>query len=168
MKELSIPQNKSYYRNLGFFLPIMEYLAVSRAWQYIRSGDSLWLMNFWIIVALVNTYFLVRVFLKLLDRTPAFTLTKEGIKDHISIVKAGLIPWEEVIGGEIKDYAGAKQFILLVKNPEKHLQSLSTLRKNLARQMITDEGTPIIVNVQFIKYQADKLVIEIQKYRKGS
>lgn len=103
--------------------------------------------------------------MRLIDKTPAFTLTKDGIKDHISIVKAGLIPWEEVIGGEVKDYAGAKQFILLVKNPERHLSSLSNFRKNLANQMIADEGTPIIVNIQFIKYQADKLVNEIQKYR---
>lgn len=157
-KELRIPQDKNYYTKMSFLMPFVVAMGTMRAYSNIRSGESLLSMNFWVIVSLISIVVFVRVLIRAFDKTPAFLLNKDGIVDNASLAKAGLIPWDQILSGEVKDYAGTSQFILKIKDPGKYINDLKYINKKMAAQMIQDEGSPIIVNTRFIKYSAEKLV----------
>lgn len=164
--ELSIPMDKNYYKKMSFLMPLIVLMGANRAWNSLQSGDSLLSMNLWLLMTLISLVIMVRVLLKTFDARPAFLLNKDGLVDNVSITKAGFISWDQILGSEVKDYAGAEQFILKVRDPEKYTEGLKYFNRQMANQMITDEGSPIIVNTRFLKYPSKKLVEVINRSAK--
>lgn len=157
-KEIIVSKDKSYYRNMAILLPFLLYLGGSRAYQALQANGIDWLsMNLWLLISLITLVVLIRVLRRWLDREPGLVIKKEGIVDNVSLVQAGLIPWSSITSAEVKTYAGASQFMIHIDQGDRYLKGLSYVNGKMAQQMITDEGTPIIINTKFIKYNGEQL-----------
>lgn len=164
---VTVKMDKRYFRNMALLYPVILWLGGRKAYAAATAGTDWISMNFWLLVTLVFFVFFVRTMRKWLDPKPGLIIAKNGLTDNASIVKAGLLAWTDVKSARYDDYAGAKQLMIDIRNPESYTKHLKYLNGKIADQMITDEGTPIIINDKFIRYDCNELVQIINKYARG-
>ncbi|MEM9535090.1 MAG: STM3941 family protein, partial [Cyanobacteria bacterium P01_E01_bin.45] len=66
---------------------------------------------------------------KFLDTKPGLILNSKGVTDNSSGVSAGFIPWSEIVGINESHIHKQKFVSIMVKNPEKYLNSGNALQK---------------------------------------
>jgi hypothetical protein len=162
-----VKMDKRYFRNMALLYPVVLWLGGRKAYMAVTGGTDWISMNVWLLLTLILFVFFIRTVRKWLDPKPGLIIAKEGLTDNASIVKAGLLAWKDVKAARYTDYAGAKQLMIDITNPEAYTKHLKYLNGKVADQMITDEGTPIIINDKFIRYDCSELVTLINKYARG-
>lgn len=156
-KTISIARDKRYPRNMTLFSILLLALSGRRLWHQLQDGDSVFMLNVWIILSIAMLWMLISNLRRWLDSRPALLLTQDHLTDHASLLAVGDIPWSEVRSAEVKKYAGEKQLIISVDRAKDYLKGQTYFKRKMAEQMITDEGTPIVINTRFVQRNPQKV-----------
>lgn len=101
---------------------------------------------------------------------PAIILSDEGITEHITIFRFGLIPWSDISGFQEQSFeagpSSKQKFIAVYLNDiEKYSnREKNALKRKLIRMNINNYGTPIYLGSNNLKIKHHELFALIQKY----
>lgn len=101
---------------------------------------------------------------KIFDSKPGLTLNSEGITDNSSGVAAGFIQWSEIDGINESQFQKQKFVSIMVKNPEKYLNSGSALQKIAKKANLKMCGTPINISANSLKMKYEELFKTVTEY----
>lgn len=73
---------------------------------------------------------------------PALTLTAEGIEDTSAAVTPGFVFWKDIIGFSYWSHQGQRGLCVHLRDPERYLDNLPVVKRNLLRANIGLVGTP--------------------------
>jgi len=101
---------------------------------------------------------------KLFDRSPGIILNQDGLTDNSSGFSVGFIPWSDVSG--IGQYETHKQkFIsILLRDPEKYVNSGNFLRRKANQATLKMAGTPITISANSLKTSYEDLLSAFEEY----
>lgn len=103
-------------------------------------------------------------FKKLFDKKPGLVFTSSGIVDNASAVAAGFIPWSEVIGSQIFEIQNQKMLVILVKDPEKYVDSGNALKRTINRANYKMCGSPIAISAKALQINFSELQSLFEQY----
>ena len=169
MKEILIPRNNAFYWRLAFLLPIPIGFLLYYLWaNRIDKPSTGWFLTAVIILFLILFVMLfLNSVLKLMDKSPALRLTRKGLEDNVSMARFGLIKWDNIIKSELKDYTGTKQLVIHLVDYGNKVNALSYFKRNMVKQMVTDLGTPIVLNTKMLSGRLKDLNGEINRRARG-
>lgn len=101
---------------------------------------------------------------KLFDTKPGLVFSRDGILDNSSAVAAGLIPWSEVTGVGIFEYASQKMMVIKVKDPGKYVQRGNPMKRALNQANLDKCGSPITIAANSLKLNFDELLATFNRY----
>ncbi|MFK7923165.1 MAG: STM3941 family protein [Bacteroidia bacterium] len=132
--------------------------VVPKIWENIQNGQFFSLKT---LVFLAFGSFLVwqavRFIKYLIEKKPVIIIDERGFTDNVSPIKAGLIPWEEISGVELKKGLLSSSLIIKLHDPEKVMIPLSGMKENMARSLLKSKGSPVIVQDNLIDYKLKNL-----------
>lgn len=89
----------------------------------------------------------VTIYRKLSDKKPGLIINRQGIIDNSSGVSAGLIPWSDIQEIKIVKVANQKFIMIIVKNPQDYLDSVTNpLKRNAMKANFKFYGSPISIS----------------------
>ncbi|MEL6636705.1 MAG: STM3941 family protein [Bacteroidota bacterium] len=158
MKTITVARNHGVYQTLLLLGPIALFFGLRNSWRLLQADvvDWPWLM-IWGGLAGLSAYLIVFCVQRVRVRTPALQLSRAGIEDNISMAKPGLIPWRNIKGSALVPYTGTEHLVIYLKDAEPIIESLGFLQQKMARQMVEDVDTPIVINPRLIRYRAAAL-----------
>ncbi len=164
MKTITVARNNAVYQTLLLLSPIALFFGVRNTWRLFQATalDWPWLM-IWGGLGALALCLLLFCIQRLRVTLPAMQITRAGVEDHISMAKPGLIPWSNIRGSALVPYTGSEHLVIYVKDPEPIIASLGFLQQKMARQMVEDVDTPIVINPKLLRYKAAALRDMINK-----
>ena len=96
---------------IGFY-----FSASTLVLQIKNAPMGVWFTLLLAIALVVSCVVLYKAKVKLSNKVPALVFTDEGIIDHASPLKAGLIRWEEIVACKLERYDGYNQLMLTLED----------------------------------------------------
>lgn len=100
---------------------------------------------------------------KVINNKPALILDSKGILDNINLSDVGTIPWNNITAVSTVKHQYSNFIIINLTHPENILKRLSGAKLTLAKNNITNFGSPCIINVSNLKYNNQELFEIIEK-----
>lgn len=100
---------------------------------------------------------------KVINNKPALILDSKGILDNINLSDVGTIPWNNITAVSTVKHQYSNFIIIKLTHPENILKRLSGAKLTLAKNNITNFGSPCIINVSNLKYNNQELFEIIEK-----
>ena len=116
------------------------------------------------ISALVFTIFGVYGIKKLFDRKPGLILNSLGITDNSSAASVGFIPWSDVEGFNVYGVRRSSFLVLLIREPEKYLNSSSLSKRLLNKSNFKMYGSPITIASAALSISSGDLRTLLERY----
>ncbi len=95
---------------------------------------------------------------KFFDKKPGLIFSSSGMTDNSSGLSAGHIPWNEITGFKIFEVSGQKMLVVLLKTPEKYIDTVSTIKRNLVRVNYKMCGSPVCIASNALQMNFEELV----------
>lgn len=162
-KDIEIKRNYAVYWRMFFLAIFGMVVSVFYYITQIVESSLLWMIST-SIIAFVFLAIFISALRVLLNRTPAISITAEGINDSVSLAKgAEMIPWKEVKSVKYETYLNNDHILIALHHPELVLSKLSAIRKKMVNQQYEDTGAVIVINPKLIKAKPKELVEKIRK-----
>lgn len=87
----------------------------------------------------------ILLFIKLFDKKPGVIINNESITDNSNFSSVGLINWSDITSIETKRVVSTDFLLLKVKNPEKYINKVNSLKRMVLRKNLETYGTPITI-----------------------
>ncbi|MDA9773984.1 hypothetical protein N9B82_03415 [Saprospiraceae bacterium] len=161
-KELHFKRNNAVYIRIFVLSIIGSATMVLYYMLEMGTASFLWLM----ILSFLTVLFLMMLFFsskKLIKRSPAFSLTDNGLVDDISLAQIGIIPWKNIKSVKYEDYLNQKHIMIEVKDSPKIIESLPFFKRKMVNQQFIDTGAVIVVSQKMIKGKPEELVTKIKR-----
>lgn len=158
-------------RNLGLHVRILFVSAAGlglTAYNYLGQLENpslVWMILLTVVAVLMLALFInaVRV---LIIRKPALVMTKDGLVDHISIARAGLIPWKNIKSIKAEKYLNREHILIEVSDSQLIIEKLPYVRRKMVDQQYRDTGSVIVIDPKTIQTKSSELVKMIKKRSK--
>ena len=155
-------------RNLGLQVRILFVALIGlalTAYNYLSQLEdpSLIWMILLTLSAVLMLALLVHAARNLIIQKPALVLTKEGLVDHISLARAGLIPWKSIKSVKAENYLNREHILIEVSDAQSIIEKLPYVRKKMVDQQFRDTGSVIVIDPKTIKTPSSELVKMLKK-----
>lgn len=101
---------------------------------------------------------------KLFDKKPGLILSNTGITDNSSGFSAGFVAWNEITGFDVYQTHNQKMLVVLLNNPEKHIEMGSAFRRTLIKASYKMSGSPVVITSSSLKINFDELLKTCNEY----
>lgn len=128
----------------------------------LSTASFLWLVTISCAVVLFLAL-LVTAIKKLIIRTPAFSITDNGLVDDISLARAGIIPWNKIKSVKYEKYLNDKYIMITIQDAQKIIDALPFFKRKMVNQQYVDTGALIVVNPKMIKGKPEDIVAKIKR-----
>lgn len=158
-------------RNLGLHVRILFVAVIGMAltaYNYLSQLENPSLI--WMILLTASAVLMLVLFVNaarvLIVRKPALVITKEGLVDHISIARAGLIPWNSIRSIKAEKYLNREHILIEVSDSQSVIDKLPYVRQKMVDQQFRDTGSVIVIDPKTIQTKSSDLVKIIKKRAK--
>ena len=161
-KELHFKRNNAVYIRIFVLSIIGSATMVLYYMLEMGTASFLWLM----VLSFLTVIFLMMLFFsskKLIKRSPAFSLTDNGLVDDISLAQIGIIPWKNIKAVKYEDYLNQKHIMIEVKDSLEIIERLPFFKRKMVNQQFIDTGAVIVVSPKMIKGKPEDLVTKIKR-----
>lgn len=155
-------------RNLGLQVRILFVALIGlalTAYNYLSQLEDPSLI--WMILLTLSAVLMLALFVhaarNLIIQKPALVLTKEGLVDHISLARAGLIPWKSIKSVKAEKYLNREHILIEVSDAQSIIEKLPYVRKKMVDQQFRDTGSVIVIDPKTIKTPSSQLVKMLKK-----
>lgn len=122
------------------------------------------LLGFMTLMLLFITYNSVR---QLLEKGPALILNSDGIIDHVSPAKAGLLRWEDITHVDIQKLGWKKHMVIHLVNDDWILEKVKGGNRIAVNQAKEKTGSAIAVSTVYADFDLKRLTNRIQEILEG-
>lgn len=113
------------------------------------------------VIAVVGAFFfgLCGIFgaVKMFDRKPGMIIDYQGIVDNSSMVSAGRVPWEDILGFRVTSTAGQRFLTIDLADPQRYASRGNFLQRRLNASNVKLVGSPLNISSNTLKIDLDKL-----------
>ena len=130
-------------------LAALAFVFVGLAMMFYEAGnDKVFRLLFGGAVIIIFGGAALYAGMRLLKKGPALTIATDGITDNSSLLKAGFIPWSDVLGLELNTFRGQQFIAVVVKDPQKYIKRGNFLSQTFMRlnQKWYDSAVQISLN----------------------
>ena len=101
---------------------------------------------------------------KLIDSSPGLVLDEHGLTDNSSAFSAGLIPWSEITGFEIRQIQKQRVLYVLLKDPDKYISKFGPVKQALLKANQRIAASPVAITSSSLSINFDELVALAEKH----
>lgn len=101
----------------------------------------------------------------LFDRRPGLVFNSHGFVNNTSVVRAGLIPWSEVVGWGVFEVQKQKMLIVEVRDPRKYIAGGGALRRAFNKANYALAGSAIYISPGALAISFSDLLSLFDRYQ---
>jgi hypothetical protein len=105
---------------------------------------------------------------KLVDSSPGLVLDERGLTDNSSAFSAGLIPWPDITGFEIRQIQKQRILYVLLKDPDKYISRFGPVKQALLKANQRIAASPVAITSSSLSIGFDELVALIDGHFEAS
>jgi hypothetical protein len=101
---------------------------------------------------------------KLFDPSPGLMLDSRGITDNSRSFSTVFVPWSDIRGIEVKQIQSQKLIYLLLKDPDKYIESCTPIKRALLRASKNMATSPISISAVTLKTSFEELLALVEQH----
>lgn len=158
MPTLEIQLDKSRIITLTALFLTSVILALLLAYYLFLDQKFSFKLIIMLLIAIPILIFIIGFTIKkVLSNKPALILDSKGILDNINLSEVGTISWNNIVAVNMVKHQYSNFIIIKLANPENILKRLHGAKLTLAKNNISNFGSPCIINVSNLKFDRFEL-----------
>lgn len=101
---------------------------------------------------------------KLFDQSPGLVLDELGLTDNSSAFSAGLIPWSDISGFEIRQIQRQRMLYVLLKDPDAYISRFGPVKQALLKASRRIAASPVAITSSSLSINFDELVELVDRH----